>query len=134
MRRLYDEGDFGSAPGGPEHSSGRVRSCNVKTQHLSSGGPSSGFIMAYPWTRTPKPATVIAMSEAPSTVGSRIPEQRVESVAPIPGGGADSVAGRGRSGLWAGLAALVLSALLVALYAGILRDLAWQWWDDSNYT
>jgi len=27
-----------------------------------------------------------------------------------------------------------LGALLGALYAGILRDLAWQWWDDSNYT
>jgi len=90
--------------------------------------------MAYPWTRTSKSASDIARLEAPSTVGSRIPEQRVESVAPIPGGGADSVAERGRSGLWAGLAALVLSALLVALYAGILRDLAWQWWDDSNYT
>jgi len=32
------------------------------------------------------------------------------------------------------LAGLVFLALLAVLYAGILRDLAWQWWDDSNYT
>jgi exosortase len=30
--------------------------------------------------------------------------------------------------------ALIFLTLLAALYAGILRDLAWQWWDDSNYT
>ena len=30
--------------------------------------------------------------------------------------------------------ALVFLALLAALYAGILRDLAWQWWDDPNYS
>src|SRR5215475_5391929 len=112
MRRLYDEGHFGSAPGGPEYSSDRVRSCNAKTQHLSSGGPSSGFIMAYPWTRTSKSASDIARLEAPSAVDSRILEQRAESVAPIPGGGADSVAGRDRPVLWAGLAAFVLLALL----------------------
>src|SRR5215467_9001655 len=108
---------------GAEHSTGRVRSCNAKTQHLSSGGPSSGFTMAYPWTRTSKSASDIARLEAPSTVGSHIPEQRAESVAPIPGGGADSIAGRDRPVLWAWLAALILLALLAALYVGILRDL-----------
>ncbi len=39
-----------------------------------------------------------------------------------------------RSGLRAGLVALVLLGLLVGLYGGVLRDLAWQWWDDPNYT
>jgi exosortase len=34
----------------------------------------------------------------------------------------------------AGLVVLVLLGLLTSLYAGILRDLAWQWWDDPNYT
>ena len=29
---------------------------------------------------------------------------------------------------------LVFLGLLVGLYGGILRDLAWQWWDDPNYT
>jgi len=42
--------------------------------------------------------------------------------------------GRGRRGLWAGLVVLVLLGLLIGLYGGILRDLAWQWWDDPNYT
>ena len=39
-----------------------------------------------------------------------------------------------RPGLRAGLVALVLLGLLVGLYGGVLRDLAWQWWDDPNYT
>jgi len=42
--------------------------------------------------------------------------------------------GRARPGLWAGLVVLVILGLLVGLYGGILRDLAWQWWDDPNYT
>jgi exosortase len=41
---------------------------------------------------------------------------------------------RARPGLRAGLVVLVLLGLLVGLYGGILRDLAWQWWDDPNYT
>ncbi len=37
-------------------------------------------------------------------------------------------------GVRAGLVIFVLLGLLVGLYAGIFRDLAWQWWDDPNYT
>jgi len=32
------------------------------------------------------------------------------------------------------LVVLVILGLLVGLYWGILRDLAWQWWEDPNYT
>lgn len=39
-----------------------------------------------------------------------------------------------RFGLPLGLLLLVLLGLLGGLYAGVLRDLAWQWWDDPNYT
>ena len=92
--------------------------------------------MAYPWTRPAKPVgDDIARLGAPSSVGSTIPEPRAESVSLAPGRHApDTFAGRGRPGPWTGLAVLVLLALLAALYAGILRDLARQWWDDSNYT
>jgi len=48
--------------------------------------------------------------------------------------GTTSKSGIGYSRLWPGLTALVFLALLAGLYAGILRDLARQWWDDSNYT
>jgi exosortase len=49
------------------------------------------------------------------------------------GPGSEALVGRGHN-LWAGLVAFIFVALLAALYSGILRDLAWQWWDDSNYT
>ena len=42
--------------------------------------------------------------------------------------------GRAIPGVRAGFVVLVILGLLVGLYAGILRDLAWQWWDDPNYT
>jgi len=29
---------------------------------------------------------------------------------------------------------LLLLAILVSLYRGVLRDLVWQWWDDPNYS
>jgi exosortase len=45
----------------------------------------------------------------------------------------DPLNGRGRPELRAGAVLLVVLGLLVGLYAGILRDLAWQWWDDPNY-
>ena len=50
--------------------------------------------------------------------------------------GPDSVAfsGTARSGLRTGFVVLVILGLLAGLYGGILRDLAWQWWDDPNYT
>jgi exosortase len=41
---------------------------------------------------------------------------------------------RARPGLRTGLVVLGILGLLVGLYGGILRDLAWQWWDDPNYT
>src|SRR5438093_1354351 len=36
--------------------------------------------------------------------------------------------------LWPYLAVSVLAAVLATLYAGILRDLFWDWWNDPNYT
>ena len=39
-----------------------------------------------------------------------------------------------RPGFLAGLALAAFFGLLVGIYAGILRDLARQWWDDPNYT
>jgi exosortase len=42
--------------------------------------------------------------------------------------------GRAWPGLRAGLVVLVILGLLVGIYWGILRNLAWQWWDDPNYT
>src|SRR5436853_2984943 len=45
------------------------------------------------------------------------------------------VVSRRRShGLRGVLIILVFVGLLAGLYGGILRDLAWQWWDDPNYT
>src|SRR5439155_6940314 len=46
----------------------------------------------------------------------------------------DALNSGGRPGLQACLVVLVISGLITALYAGILRDLARQWWDDPNYT
>jgi len=50
--------------------------------------------------------------------------------------GHDAVAPSPRvgQGLPTGFPLLLTLGLLIALYAGILRDLAWQWWDDPNYT
>ena len=77
----------------------------------------------------------VARLEAPSAMGATIPNPGAESVALTPDrDGPDSRTGRARPGLGAGLAALVFVGLLAGLYAGILRDLAWQWWDDPNYT
>jgi len=47
--------------------------------------------------------------------------------------GVDAFTGRARPGVRAGLLILVFLGLLAGLYAGILRDLARQWWDDANY-
>jgi len=46
----------------------------------------------------------------------------------------EALDGRARPGLRACFVVLALLGLLVGLYGGILRDLAWQWWDDPNYT
>src|SRR5215468_6620637 len=64
-----------------------------------------------------------------------MPESGTASVALTPSGqGPDAAARLARPGFRMVLAGLVFLALLAVLYAGILRDLAWQWWDDSNYT
>jgi exosortase len=42
-------------------------------------------------------------------------------------------AGERQRSLAVPVAALVFLVLLAALYLGILRDLAWQWWEDPNY-
>jgi hypothetical protein len=47
---------------------------------------------------------------------------------------ADPLAGGTRRRLGAGLATFVLVAVLSVLYSQILRDLAWQWSDDANYS
>ena len=66
-------------------------------------------------------------------MGGTIPAPGAESGALTPDRhGPDALAGKGH--LWAGLAALVFLGVLAGLYAGILRDLARQWWDDPNYT
>ncbi len=90
--------------------------------------------MAHPSTRISKPAgDDVARSEASSAMGGTIPAPAAESVALTPDRvGPDALAGKGH--LWAGLGALVFLGVLAGLYAGILRDLARQWWDDPNYT
>src|SRR6266498_4006483 len=45
-----------------------------------------------------------------------------------------AVNGTARPGLRTSVLVLVILGLLVGLYGGMLRDLAWQWWDDPNYT
>ena len=68
-------------------------------------------------------------------MGGTIQEAQPEAVLVTPGGhSADVLLPRGSLALRAGLVALVFLVLLIAIYASILRDLAWQWWDDSNYT
>jgi exosortase len=62
-----------------------------------------------------------------------IPEPQAEVVALTPDGhGPDSLP-RGNPWFWNGLTGLAFLGLLGGLYAGIFRNLAWQWWDDSNY-
>jgi hypothetical protein len=69
-----------------------------------------------------------------SSMGDTIPEPGAEPAGLTPGSPRpEALVGRGHDP-WAGLVALILLALLTALYASILRDLVWQWWDDSNYT
>src|SRR5215471_4436804 len=63
-----------------------------------------------------------------------IPEPGAESVALTRGQDPNAVAGEARPGPRVVVVGLVFLALLAALYTGILRDLARQWWDDSNYT
>ena len=63
-----------------------------------------------------------------------IPEPGAESVALTRGQDPNAAAGEVRPGPRVVVVGLVFLALLAALYTGILRDLARQWWDDSNYT
>lgn len=47
---------------------------------------------------------------------------------------ADALTAGAHRGLWTGLVVLAFLGILGAAYWGILRDLAWQWWDDANYS
>jgi len=61
-------------------------------------------------------------------------EQAASSLLMPDGPKPEAFSERARPGLRASLVVLVLLGLLIGLYGGILRDLAWQWWDDPNYT
>src|SRR5215468_7147356 len=100
-------------------------SCTIAAQRLS-----SGLLMATLWTRTSKSAGEAVAGLEASSMGDTISEPA--ELTPE-GPGSEALVGRGHN-LWAGLVAFIFVALLAALYSGILRDLAWQWWDDSNYT
>ena len=90
--------------------------------------------MATFWTRASKSAGEAVAGLAASSIAETIPKSGAEPARLTPEGPVpEALVGRGHNP-WAGLVALMLLALLMALYAGILRDLAWQWWDDSNYT
>lgn len=91
--------------------------------------------MTFPWTRASKPVgdDVARLDAAPGIEGM-IPKSGIDSVTLAPGKHPETFGEKGHSRLWPGLTALVFLTLLAGLYAGILRDLAWQWWDDSNYT
>src|SRR6266852_1408156 len=92
--------------------------------------------MAQGWRPMSKPVdSDAARLEASSSVRRTIAgRQAAASVLRRDRLNSDAVNGRGRQGLRAGLVVLVFLGLLVGLYAGILRDLARQWWDDPNYT
>src|SRR5215467_5916951 len=90
--------------------------------------------MATFWTRASKSAGEAVAGLAASSIAETIPKSGAEPARLTPEGPVpEALVGRGHNP-WAGLVALMLLALLVALYAGIFRELAWQWWDDSNYT
>jgi exosortase len=85
--------------------------------------------------RTSRPAGEGAAGlESPSDVGAIIPERQTASALPArESHGLDALTGRARPGARAVLLILIFLGLLTGLYAGILRDLAQQWWDDPNY-
>src|SRR5215471_11264611 len=91
--------------------------------------------MALQSRRISEPAPEGASSlEPPSEVGTIIPEQPAASaLSARKRHGVDASTGRARPGIRRGLLILVFVGLLAGLYAGILRYLAWQWWDDPNY-
>src|SRR5262249_37421780 len=97
--------------------------------------------MALQSRRISEPAPEGASSlEPPSNVGTMIPEQQTASAPSTRKRhdvdaftGVDTFTRRARPGIHAGLLFLVFVGLLAGLYAGILRYLAWQWWDDPNY-
>jgi exosortase len=75
-----------------------------------------------------------ARLESPSDVGGTIPERQTASpLSARKSHSLDVLTGRARPGPRAGLIILVMLGLLAGLYGGILRDLAWQWWNDPNY-
>jgi exosortase len=74
-----------------------------------------------------------AEPRGPSGFQTRIAEHGAAPLAPgdvVPAG----ISRDGHGWPRQGLIAAVLLAILLALYWGILRDLAWQWWDDESYS
>jgi len=72
--------------------------------------------------------------EPASEVGGMIPERQTAPSRPArEHQSLDTLTGRVRPRTAAGLLLVAFLGLLAGLYMGILRDLAWQWWDDPNY-
>jgi len=90
--------------------------------------PLSGFMMTQRWRRITKSA------DGDAAYGTSPEQQAASSVVMHDRLGPVAFDGKRRPGLRTVLVVLVFLGLLVGLYGGILLDLAWQWWDDPNYT
>jgi len=90
--------------------------------------PLSGLTMTQRWRRITKSA------DGDAAYGTSPEQQAASSVVMRDRLGPVAFDGKTRPGLRTVLVVLVFLGLLVGLYGGILLDLAWQWWDDPNYT